>query len=582
MTSPFLAAVAAHLSQSTLFALAAGCLTLALRRNSARIRWFVWLAASLKFLAPFALLTALGAQFPWPSGPIHLVPAFLAAAGQTTASVTQISGAPAVALAHTSQGAGYGDLMLCVLEVAWALGTFFVAARWFSRWLRLRRVLRESTVSSLPFTIPVRLAASQLEPAVIGILRPVLLLPADLVRQLGAEELDAVLAHERCHVAWRDNLAASAHMLVEALFWFHPLIWWLGKRLVDERERACDERVLAQGHAARRYAEGILKVCEHYLQSPLSSVAGVGGGILSRRIAVILQNRLIQRLSVVQKLMVTVATCATLGIPLAIGSLSAPYAAAAAATADSNGPVLRNVVIKLGQPPFSPGLPHNELVWFGLVGENGADVQLAYTTLRGFVATAYGVHGSQVVGKDLSKEPQYSITAENPWPEDPTASGEQRAARYWNFSNGLPSIQRNLLATRFGLVAKRERRRMDGYVLTVGPSGSKLQPDTTASYVEQGIGQSDRELIATMAPVSTIVRMIEDMFDAPVVDGTGLKGAYDYRLTWTPPPAGTTPSPATMAKALEELGLHLEARPVTVDVINVVSLKSPEQVLASK
>ena len=54
----------------------------------------------------------------------------------------------------------------------------------------------------------------------------------------------AIVAHELCHVGRRDNLAAAVHMIVEAVFWFHPLVWWIGTRLVEERERACDEEVL--------------------------------------------------------------------------------------------------------------------------------------------------------------------------------------------------------------------------------------------------------------------------------------------------------------------------------------------------
>ena len=69
------------------------------------------------------------------------------------------------------------------------------------------------------------------------------------------------MAHEVCHVRRRDNLTAALHMLVEAAFWFHPLVWWLGARLVAERERACDEAVLRLGRRPEAYAEGILKVC---------------------------------------------------------------------------------------------------------------------------------------------------------------------------------------------------------------------------------------------------------------------------------------------------------------------------------
>ena len=90
----------------------------------------------------------------------------------------------------------------------------------------------------------------------------------------------ANVTHELRHVCRRDNLAAVVHMLVEAIFWFYPLVWWLGSRLVDERERACDEEVLLLGSAPQSYAEGILKICEFYLESPVVCAAGVTGSNL--------------------------------------------------------------------------------------------------------------------------------------------------------------------------------------------------------------------------------------------------------------------------------------------------------------
>jgi len=72
--------------------------------------------------------------------------------------------------------------------------------------------------------------------------RPILLLPADIAERLTPPQLQAVLAHELCHVRRRDNFTSAIHMIVEAVFWFHPLVWWISARLVEERERACDER----------------------------------------------------------------------------------------------------------------------------------------------------------------------------------------------------------------------------------------------------------------------------------------------------------------------------------------------------
>ena len=70
---------------------------------------------------------------------------------------------------------------------------------------------------------------------------------------------------------------------------------------MDERERACDEEVLRMGSEAEAYAEGILKVCELYLQSPLSCVAGVTGANLKKRIEAIMANRPMLNLNLPKK-----------------------------------------------------------------------------------------------------------------------------------------------------------------------------------------------------------------------------------------------------------------------------------------
>ena len=117
---------------------------------------------------------------------------------------------------------------------------------------------------------------------VFGILSPVLLWPRRIAERLGDEQVEAILAHELSHVRRRDNLAAALHMIVQALFWFHPLVWWLGARLVDERERACDEEVIRLGSEPQVYAESILKTCEFYVESRLACVAGVTGSDLKQ------------------------------------------------------------------------------------------------------------------------------------------------------------------------------------------------------------------------------------------------------------------------------------------------------------
>jgi beta-lactamase regulating signal transducer with metallopeptidase domain len=74
----------------------------------------------------------------------------------------------------------------------------------------------------------VRSVKGLLEPGVVGMWRSALLLPAGLEHCLTPAQLRAVVVHEQTHIRRRDNLTAATHMLVEGLFWFHPLVWWIG------------------------------------------------------------------------------------------------------------------------------------------------------------------------------------------------------------------------------------------------------------------------------------------------------------------------------------------------------------------
>jgi TonB family protein len=181
-----------------------------------------------------------------------------------------------------------------ILLSVWAAGFAVVAAVWLRRLLALRAVVRAARAESATLlagrtTIAILRSEAAVEPGIVGLVRPVLVLPAGLEDRLSPAQLESVLAHEACHITRRDNWTAAAHMLVEAVFWFHPLSWWIGRRLVDERECACDEMVIAAGHDAETYAEGILRVCEVFTPSPLRCAAGISGIELKRRIVRIMQ-----------------------------------------------------------------------------------------------------------------------------------------------------------------------------------------------------------------------------------------------------------------------------------------------------
>jgi beta-lactamase regulating signal transducer with metallopeptidase domain len=131
-----------------------------------------------------------------------------------------------VPLAPSSGGAR--DWSAIAILGVWVCGFSGVALIRFRGWLRIRAAVRASIPINIPATVEVRSCPGLLEPGVVGLLRPILLLPAGIAERLTLPQLETVLAHELCHVRRRDNLLASIHMIVEAVFWFYPLVWWIG------------------------------------------------------------------------------------------------------------------------------------------------------------------------------------------------------------------------------------------------------------------------------------------------------------------------------------------------------------------
>src|SRR4030095_4625559 len=143
-----------------------------------------------------------------------------------------------------------------VILGAWVSGFVAISLIRLRMWRRIRATVRASTRveirdAEIPASVRVRTASGLLEPGVVGFWRPILLLPAGIDAHLTPAQLRTVVAHELCHIKRRDNLTAAIHMIVEAVFWFHPLVWWIGARMVDERERACDEAGLSLRNAPK-------------------------------------------------------------------------------------------------------------------------------------------------------------------------------------------------------------------------------------------------------------------------------------------------------------------------------------------
>ena len=97
-------------------------------------------------------------------------------------------------------------------------------------------------------------------PAVVGLWRPRIVLPADAMQRYNAAERDLMLAHERAHVARGDLVANAAVAALRCLFWFNPLVHLAAMRFRHDQELACDQQVVRRQPDARRaYGEAMLK-----------------------------------------------------------------------------------------------------------------------------------------------------------------------------------------------------------------------------------------------------------------------------------------------------------------------------------
>ncbi|HLK65139.1 MAG TPA: M56 family metallopeptidase [Bryobacteraceae bacterium] len=159
-------------------------------------------------------------------------------------------------------------------------------------------------------------------PVTVGWLHPVVILPKNW-QQWSPPQLDAVLTHEREHVRRRDPLIQWLALVNRALFWFHPLSWWLEQKLSVLAEEACDAAVLARGHSPQNYSEYLLDIARFVARSGSRlSIVGMAmhGGLLQQRIRQILSPCGALPTSRT-RIAIAVAACASSSALLASGTL---------------------------------------------------------------------------------------------------------------------------------------------------------------------------------------------------------------------------------------------------------------------
>ena len=572
-----------HLWQSTVFAVLTAILTLAFRENRAQVRYWLWFGASLKFLIPFSLLMSLGSYLQWT--PVETIAS--PAVSSTVAQFTQPFPETAAIMPST---AGTVDWIPLVVLGAWVWGFAAIGLLRLRGWLRIRAAVRSSSPLKISVPVEVRSSPGLLEPGVVGLLRPILLLPEGIAECLTPRQLEAVLAHELCHIRRRDNLTSAVHMIVEAAFWFHPLVWWIGARLVDERERACDEAVLSLGNEPTVYAEAIVSVHKSYLVSPLRCVAGVGGANLKKRIEEIMRNRIGQNVNFSRKMLLVAAGVSAVAGPVVIGIGTSQLRAQSPKLAFE----VASVKPFKGDPRDMRGtefLPGGKLV--------------SRAPLLLVIATAYNTSFEGKVPR---------ITGIPKWLNSPESFYEIEAtAPSGAIPEGLSPRERTdkmrlmlqaLLADRFKLTIRREAKEMPIYALVVGNGGPKLAkadvqekdcPDTPLSepaasaVCHRFTGGRGRGLHGRAVDMTDLVGFVHNWTDRPLFDKTGLKGLYKIDTEPFQPMelAASTPAPGTkqdgvdmrdlptLFTVFDRLGLRMESQKGKVDTYVIEHIEKP-------
>jgi bla regulator protein BlaR1 len=563
----------AHLWQSTLVAGVVWLITLALRGNRAHVRCWLWKAASLKFLLPFSLLVSLGAQLKWQTAAPIAQPALRFV-------VEQVMAPPVVDVVTPATKTHSAPVWPFVLGGIWLAGFTVVLLLWWRGWSRIQSAVRNARPVELDASydtagLAVMSSPWTFEPGVVGIWHPILLLPDGLADRLTPAQLNAIIAHELSHIRSHDNLAAALHMLVEAIFWFHPLVWWMERRLIAERERACDEAVLHAGTSPTDYAEGILNVCSFTQCTPVACVAGVSGADLRARIEFIVRKELGTRMTFARRVAVALVMTAVISVPILSGvtRIEAP-------------------LLTVGQEPNAPVQFEAAAVKPNKSGEisatwddlPGGRFVATNATLEQLILEAYRVPTSQLV--DLpgwTRSERYDINAklEHDAPIMRGKAGDRQFAL------------RSLLAERFKLVVHREDREFPMYALVMArsdrkpgpmlkPSSSDCSPEAmqarmagtlpgpppgvcgmhgTRGQLEVG-ARSMAEFAKTLSSNRNIGR--------GVIDRTGLTGNWDFTLTFAADPTAADANGPDFITALQEqLGLKLESIRGTMEVLVV-------------
>jgi beta-lactamase regulating signal transducer with metallopeptidase domain len=209
-----------------------------------------------------------------PAASVDRTPAFAATTeADGTSDVAAVVTSPPTVSRWASRLAGVSWAMM--LLVVYIAGVLWFSTRLLGQHLAVRRFARRASLeadgkwvslisesaASLGLARPVRLLRSRelVVPSMFGVGRPTIVLPA-IADTWQDDRRRVAIVHELAHVARLDCFTQALAGVACALYWFHPGVWWLARRMRVERELACDDLVIAAGVAAREYADHLLEI----------------------------------------------------------------------------------------------------------------------------------------------------------------------------------------------------------------------------------------------------------------------------------------------------------------------------------
>ena len=187
---------------------------------------------------------------------------------------------------------------LPTIVVLWIGGVLALSLNLLRGWIQIQRLLRRATpMTASIWPARLRLMADRLGirqavrlvksarvdvPAVIGWLRPAIVVPVSVVAALSPAHLDAILAHELAHIRRRDYLVNLVQSVVETLLFYHPAVWWVSRRIRVEREHCCDDLAASLCDSRLAYASALASLETLRAQSPALVMPATGGVLLHR------------------------------------------------------------------------------------------------------------------------------------------------------------------------------------------------------------------------------------------------------------------------------------------------------------